>query len=94
MGGCCILALILALGPRICLLCGYFMSNWYDAFDSRLWAVLGWIFMPLTSMSYMYAHFQNGGVIEGKYLVLLIIVVILDLGTNGSSRSSSSSSSS
>ena len=36
-------------------------------------AFLGWLFLPYTSLAWMYIFFHNGGRIEGGYLVLLIL---------------------
>ena len=52
MGGCCLTVLILLLGPRLFLFCVWLMTNWYAAFDSRLVAFLGWLFLPLFGDNY------------------------------------------
>ena len=80
MGGCCVAVLILLLGPRLFLFVAWLATNWYDAFDSRMVAFLGWLFLPYTSMTWMYVFFNNGGRIEGGYLVLMILGVLFDLG--------------
>jgi hypothetical protein len=83
MGGCCIGALVLLLGPRILLIGVWFLTNWYDAFDSTLIAILGWVFLPYTSLAWMYVYFHNGGQAEGGYLVLMILAVLFDIGVFG-----------
>jgi hypothetical protein len=80
MGGCCLVALILLLGPRVFLIFVWLLTNWYAAFDSRLVALLGWLFLPYTSMAWMFIYFNNAGQVPGGYLVLLILAVLLDLG--------------
>lgn len=80
MGGCCLAVLILLIGPRVFLAAVWLLTNWYTAFDSRLVAFLGWLFLPYTSMAWMYIHFNNGGRVEGGYLVLLILAVLFDIG--------------
>ncbi len=86
MGGCCLLGLLLLLGPRIVLILIWLFTNWYDAFNSYLIAFLGWLFLPYTSMAWMYVYFQNDGQIEGGYLVLLILAVLFDIGVFGGSH--------
>ena len=81
MGGCCLLLLGLLLGPRILLILIWIFTNWYNAFESSLVAFLGWLFLPCTSMAWMYIYFNNGGNIEGGYLLLLILGVLFDIGT-------------
>ena len=80
MGGCCLAVLLMLLGPRVFLVFVWFLTNWYSAFDSRLVALAGWIFLPYTSMAWMYIFFNNAGQIQGGYLVLLILAVLLDIG--------------
>ena len=87
MGGCCLAVLILLLGPRLFLIAVWLMTNWYVAFDSRLVAFLGFIFLPYTSLAWMFIYFNNGGQIQGGYLVLLILAVLFDIGVfSGSHR--------
>ena len=78
MRGCCLAVLLTLLGPRLFLIGVWLFSDWYAAFDSRLVAVLGWFFLPYTSLAWMYVHF-HGGQIQGGYLVLLIVAVLADV---------------
>jgi hypothetical protein len=80
MGGCCSLVLVLLLGPRLFLVGVWLLTNWYLAFDSRLVAFLGWLFLPYTSLAWMFIYFNNAGQVQGGYLVLLILAVLFDLG--------------
>jgi len=67
-------------GPRVFLVFVWLLTNWYGAFDSRLVALLGWVFLPYTSIAWIYIYFQNAGQIQGGYLVLLVFAVLLDIG--------------
>jgi hypothetical protein len=78
--GCCLAVLILLLGPRVFLIGVWLMTHWYVAFDSTLVAFLGWLFLPYTSLAWMFIYFNNAGQIQGGYLVLLILAVLFDLG--------------
>jgi hypothetical protein len=80
MGGCCLVVLLLLIGPRLFLVAVWLLTNWYQAFDSRLVAFAGWLFLPYTSLAWMYTYFQHGGRVEGGYLVLMILAVLFDLG--------------
>jgi hypothetical protein len=86
MGGCCLIAAVMLLGPRLFLVAVWLLTNWYAAFDSRLVALLGWLFLPYTSMAWMCIFFNNHGQIQGGYLVLLIFAVLLDIGVFGGSH--------
>jgi hypothetical protein len=80
MGGCCLVAGAMLLGPRIFLVAVWLLTNWYAAFDSRLVALLGWLFLPYTSLAWMYIYFNNAGHVQGGYLVLMILAVLFDIG--------------
>lgn len=91
MGGCCLVALFLLIGPRFVLFLAWLFSwGWYAAFDSRLIAFVCWLFLPWTSLAWMYVFFQNDGQIEGQYLLLIIAAVVVDVLSAVSGRSSSS----
>ena len=80
MRGCCLAVLLGLLGPRISLVGAWLFSHWYNAFDSRLVAFLGWLFLPYTSLAWMYVYFNHGGQVQGGYLILVILAVLADLG--------------
>lgn len=80
MGGCCLAALLLLLGPRLFLIGVWLFTDWYVAFSSALVAFLGWLFLPYTSLAWMFIYFNNGGHVQGGYLVLMILAVLFDIG--------------
>ena len=80
MGGCCLVVLMMLLGPRVFLVFVWLLTNWYAAFDSRVVAFVGWIFLPYTSLAWMYIFFNNAGQLQVGYLVVLILAVLLDIG--------------
>lgn len=74
----------LALGtPRFAILLVVIFSDYIGrAYETTLWPVLGFFFMPLTTLSYAFAINDNGSV-EGMHLVLVVVAVLLDLGLVG-----------
>jgi hypothetical protein len=46
------------------------------------WPLLGFFFLPFTTLAYAFAVNQGGGV-HGLYLVLVVVAVLLDLGVIG-----------
>ena len=74
----------LALGtPRFAILLVVLFSDYIGrAYDTTLWPLLGFFFMPLTTLSYAFAINSNGAV-DGMYLVLVVVTVLLDLGLGG-----------
>ncbi|MBW2375640.1 MAG: hypothetical protein JRF55_06530 [Deltaproteobacteria bacterium] len=74
----------LALGtPRVAIVLVILFSNYIGrAYDTTLWPLLGFFFMPLTTLSYAFAINSNGSV-DGMHLVLVVVTVLLDLGLVG-----------
>jgi hypothetical protein len=79
----------LALGtPRFAIILVVIFSDYIGrAYETTLWPVLGFFFMPLTTLSYAFAINDNGSV-EGMHLVLVVITVLMDLGLVGASSKS------
>ncbi|MEL6428994.1 MAG: hypothetical protein AAFU73_14475 [Planctomycetota bacterium] len=86
MPGCCLVSMLLFFGARLVLAGAWLFSDWYDAFDARLPALLGWLFLPWTSLAWMYAHFTRGGDLGGGFLIVVLCGVLLDVGAFGLSR--------
>lgn len=74
----------LALGtPRFAIILVVIFSDYIgDAYETTIWPLLGFFFMPLTTLSYAFAMNSNGSV-EGMHLVLVVVTALLDLGLVG-----------
>ncbi len=74
----------LALGfPRLVILILVIFSDWIgDAYDTTIWPLLGFFFLPFTTLAYALAIHQAGEV-TGLWLVLVVIAVLADLGSFG-----------
>jgi hypothetical protein len=79
---CLLLILVLAF-PRIILAALFLFSNYLErAYHGLLLPLLGFFFLPLTTLAY--AWMMNGGMpIEGVNLIILLLAVIIDLGGIG-----------
>ena len=79
----CFLIILAVLVPRIVLAVIWLFTHWFSlVFESVLWPLLGFLFMPYSTLTYMGAVLNAGGV-NGFWLVLLIIAVIADLSHLG-----------
>jgi len=80
---CLFLILVLAF-PRVALALLFFFSNYLDRVfhNNFLMLVLGFLFLPLTTLVYAWM-FNSGVPREGINLLWLLIAVILDLGLVG-----------
>lgn len=82
--GCLVGCLALAF-PRLVLFIMFLTSSYIGrAYETNLWPVLGFFFMPLTTIAYAWAVNSNQTV-TGIYLVVVVIAVLLDLGLTGKS---------
>ena len=60
---CCVLASLLLIGPRFALFLTWIFTNYVDrAFDSFLIPLLGLIFLPWTTLFYVFAYAPVSGV--------------------------------
>jgi hypothetical protein len=85
--GCCIGCLALAT-PRFALALVFIFTNYLGrAYETMLWPLLGFFFMPLTTLAYAWAV-NTHGTVTGVYLVAVVIAVLMDLGLIGGSGAS------
>lgn len=79
----CLIALLMVAFPRVAIVLLWLFTNFFTrAYHSILLLILGFIFLPLTTI--VYAWLINAGdPINGVYLVALIVAVIVDLGLLG-----------
>lgn len=79
---CLLLILILAF-PRIVLAILFFFSNYLArAYHGVILPLLGFIFLPLTTLAYAWMV-NSHQPLEGINLLILLVAVILDLGGLG-----------
>jgi hypothetical protein len=80
----CILVLIAVAMPRLLMAAIFLLTGWFGrAFETALWPLLGWFFMPYTTLAYMAAMLNNDHKLEGGWIVLLIVAVFFDLSSSG-----------
>jgi hypothetical protein len=79
----CLLLIVVLAFPRIVLLLLFLMSRYLQhAYHTLLIPLLGFIFMPLTTLAYAW-EVNNRMPLEGVNLLILLIAVIVDLGGLG-----------
>jgi len=49
------------------------------AFETTIWPVLGFLFMPFTTLAWALAKNEHGSV-SGVWLAIVVIAVLMDLG--------------
>jgi hypothetical protein len=81
---CCGVVLAALIGPRLGVVVWYLLdaSRWASAFHSMwLWPILGFFFLPWTTIGYVLA--APGGVVSGWGWAFVIVGFLLDSGSWG-----------
>ena len=80
----CALALIALIFPRVLIAILWFFTTWFNGvFQSLLWPVLGFIFLPITTLWYSVVVNNYGGQWNSTNLVIMVIAVVIDMGSWG-----------
>ncbi len=76
----CLVALLMVAFPRVAIGLLYFFTTFFArAYHSILILILGFVFLPLTTI--VYAWIVNAGApVSGIYLVAIIIAIMADIG--------------
>ncbi len=77
----CVLVLLALILPRAALVLIFLFTGWFEvAFATWLWPVLGFIFLPYTTLAYTAAVVNTGGHVTVGWLLLIIVAVLADAG--------------
>lgn len=83
----CLVIIVLLGLPRLALLLAWALTDYTKtAFETRVWPVLGFFFLPFTTLCYMWASNATNHQITGGWVFLIIIGAFLDLGISGSAK--------
>ena len=78
----CLAIVFAVFVPRLTLFVMWLVGYSGHAFDSYLWPIVGFFFMPFTTCAYVIGMNEAGG-FKGWSLLMLIIAVFMDLGGHG-----------
>jgi hypothetical protein len=85
----CLLPIIALIMPRVVMFFIFLLTNWFSlSFTTILWPILGFIFMPYTTLAWMAAMLNNNHQMSSGWIVLLVVAVLFDLGGQGGSARS------
>jgi hypothetical protein len=80
---CCVLALLAFVGPRVVLFLLFLFTNYLQrAFDSFLLPVIGFLFLPWTTIAWAIAQNEFGGA-NGIGLLVIVLGFLADVGVLG-----------
>jgi len=79
----CLFLLVVLAFPRVVLLVLYFLTDYLQrAYHDLLLLVLGFIFLPITTLAYAWIV-NSHRPIEGVNLLILVVAVLIDAGGLG-----------
>lgn len=85
----CLLGCLALATPRLVLALVWLTSDYLGrAYHTVIWPLLGFFFLPLTTLAYAFAYNSTGGRVNGGYLALVVLAVLIDLGLLGSGEHS------
>lgn len=75
-----LVALLAILLPRLTMALLWLFTNWFDrVFPNVLWPILGFIFLPLTTLWYSVVQNWFGGQWDVVPIIGLVIAMIVDI---------------
>jgi hypothetical protein len=83
--GCLVALIVLALPRTVMVILWLFTDYLAQAFGTWVWPLLGFFFLPTTTLAYAVAQNRYDGV-EGWGLVLVVLGVLIDVGALGGGR--------
>jgi hypothetical protein len=82
---CCWLGCFVFFGARATLIAMWLTGYLGRAYETLLWPVLGFLFLPVTTITYAWV-INSHGEVEGLYTVAVTLAVLFDLGVFASGR--------
>jgi len=80
----CLPVILAFFFPRVAIILIALFTNWFHAaFNTVLWPLLGFLFMPYTTLAFMAAMLRNNHSVSGGWLVLVMIAALVDLVGHG-----------
>ena len=80
----CFIGCLALLAPRLAIILTVIFSDYIGrAYETWAWPLLGFIFLPLTTLAWAWAVNSGGGSADGLRLVVVGLAVLIDLGLIG-----------
>lgn len=84
----CLLVVLALLTPRLVILLLWFFTQWFRGiFDTLLWPILGFVFLPTTLLWYSAVQHWFGGRWTLWPIVGLVAALLIDVSPAGGRRS-------
>jgi hypothetical protein len=80
---CCLVLALAIIGPRFVIAMLLLFTNYFSVpYHGILLPILGFFFMPFTTLAYAWS-INTSGEVSGLQLVVVILAVLIDLGVIG-----------
>jgi hypothetical protein len=81
----CLVGCLALIAPRVAIILVWIFGDLLQtAYQTTVWPVLGFLFMPVTTLAYAWAwHMEPEGSVQGLGLAIVVIAVLMDLGIIG-----------
>ena len=81
----CLVGCLALSAPRFAIVLVVLFSDYIGrAYETTIWPVVGFLFMPMTTLAYAWA-INSSGSVSGIQLVVVVVAVLIDLGLVGGS---------
>ena len=78
----CLIAILALAFPRVVFVVLWLFTSFFRAIPSIIVLILGFLFLPLTTI--VYAYFTNTGhPVDAVFLIVIIVAALFDLGIIG-----------
>lgn len=79
----CLFGCLALIAPRLVIVLLVVFGNYIgSAYNTLIWPLLGFFFMPTTTLAYAWA-INSRGSLAGIHLVVFVLAVLIDLGIIG-----------
>ncbi|UCG76479.1 MAG: hypothetical protein JSV95_04050 [Gemmatimonadota bacterium] len=83
----CLFALAALIAPRAVIVFLWLLTTWFEGlFDTALWPILGFVFLPTTFLWYTAVQNWNGGEWGALQIVILVVALSIDVSPAGGRR--------
>jgi hypothetical protein len=83
----CMVGCLALVTPRVAIALVVLFSDYIGrAYETTIWPLIGFLFMPLTTLAYAFA-INSRGAVEGLPLFIVAVAALVDLGLVGGSAS-------
>ena len=77
----CIFAVVALAVPRVVMFFAFLLTDWFGrSFETQWWPILGFVFMPYSTLAYLAAMLNNNHTLSGGWLAIFIVAIVVDAG--------------